>query len=186
MIEVEGLADEPDLGARLLEGDVIVLRGCMQALGLFDSLRETSLEGIRQGAGEEIARRVAEEGFEALHEIVDAKDLPPITDAVYRVVAEAAPGWLDGVLHGALGVSKPFYFERQPNVRFLLPYDVAVAHRAAYQRFAKTHGEGKITPHGPHRDSWLDCPTNSVNVWIAVGRVRKGNGLSIFTASYDR
>ncbi|MGH0028590.1 MAG: Rieske 2Fe-2S domain-containing protein [Myxococcota bacterium] len=188
VLEFEGLAtspsDAPNVGSQLLQGDVVLLRGCMQALGLFDALRGASLEGIRRAAGDETARRVESEGFEALHRIVDAADLPAVTDAVYRVVADAAPDWLDGILHGALGVTRPFYFERQPNVRFLLPYDAAMGHGKAYQRFAKTHGEGKITPHGPHRDSWLDCPTNAVNVWIAVGPVKTGNGLSIFTDAY--
>lgn len=186
VLEIEGLSGTPDLGSRLLAGDVVVLRGCMQALGLFDSLRGASLEGIRRAAGDQVADRVANEGFEAMHRLVDAADLPAVTESVYRVVADAAPDWLDGILHGALGVTRPFYFERQPNVRFLIPYDCAMGHGSAYQRFARTHGEGKITPHGPHRDSWLDCPTNAVNVWIAVGPVRKGNGLSIFSEAYGR
>lgn len=186
VVEIEGLDGSPDVGARLLRGEVIVLRGCMQAIGLFDALRDTSLSGIRRGAGDAVAERVEREGFESLHRILGADQLPPVTEAVYDAVAKAAPGWLDAILRGALGVTRPFYFERQPNVRFLLPYETAVAHQAAYREFAKSHGEGKITPHGPHRDSWLDCPTNAVNVWIAVGRVRRGNGLSIFPDAYDK
>jgi nitrite reductase/ring-hydroxylating ferredoxin subunit len=69
-------------------------------------------------------------------------------------------------------------------VRFLIPHALAQAHREAYHQFAKAHGQGKITAHDPHRDSWLDCPDNAINVWIAVGPVRKGNGLSIFPECY--
>ena len=37
-----------------------------------------------------------------------------------------------------------------------------------------------MTPHPPHRDSWVDCPDNVINVWIAVGPIPRGNGLTIF------
>jgi len=186
ILEIEGLAESPDVGSRLLQGDVVLLRGCLQALGLFDTVRDASLSGIRNAAGDEVAQRVAREGFASLHRIVDAARIPDVTDAVYQVVAKEAPAWLDGILHGALGVTRPFFFERQPNVRFLIPFAAARGNGQAFKRFAKTHGEGKITPHGPHRDSWLDCPTNAVNVWIAVGPVRRGNGLTIFTEAYDK
>jgi nitrite reductase/ring-hydroxylating ferredoxin subunit len=186
ILEIDGLAESPDVGSRLLQGDVILLRGCLQALGLFDVVRDASLAGIRNAAGEEVAERVAREGFESLHRIVEAARIPEVTEAVYQVVAREAPAWLDGILHGALGVTRPFFFERQPNVRFLIPFASARGNGQAFKRFAQSHGEGKITPHGPHRDSWLDCPTNAVNVWIAVGPVRRGNGLTIFTEAYDK
>ena len=53
-----------------------------------------------------------------------------------------------------------------------------------YKQFARRRGDGKITPHNPHRDSWVDCPANLINVWVAVGPVSTGNGLTIYPESY--
>jgi nitrite reductase/ring-hydroxylating ferredoxin subunit len=78
-----------------------------------------------------------------------------------------------------------FYFETSPNVRFHVPFDTTRGDRALFNDFTKKHGEGKLTAHGPHRDSWLDCPDNGVNVWIAIGRVRRGNGLTVYRNEYE-
>jgi nitrite reductase/ring-hydroxylating ferredoxin subunit/ectoine hydroxylase-related dioxygenase (phytanoyl-CoA dioxygenase family) len=112
--------------------------------------------------------------------VVDVAQIPAITDAVYRIVSGQAMHWAEKVVRDSLKVERPFYSERNPNVRFLVPHDLAAAHRRAYREFAKSRGQGKITPHGPHRDSWFDCPDNTINVWIAIGRVQTGNGLAIF------
>ena len=34
--------------------------------------------------------------------------------------------------------------------------------------------------HDPHTDSMVKCPTNSINIWLAIGRVTLGNGFSIW------
>ena len=184
LVRLEAAPYPADLAARVLAGELFVLRGCMQGLDLFEELRAASLEGIRSATSAAVAERVEREGFEALHRIVDATQIPRITDEVYHVVKRRAPSWLEKIVRGALGVTSRFFFERQPNVRFMVPYELSVTPRKAFKEFARTHGDGKITPHGPHRDGWLDCPVNALNVWIAVGPVLTGNGLSIFPAVY--
>jgi nitrite reductase/ring-hydroxylating ferredoxin subunit len=78
------------------------------------------------------------------------------------------------------------YYEETPNVRFHIPYDLAREHKSSFNEFAKDYGQGKIVAHGPHRDSWLDCPSNGVNLWFAIGRVRRGNGLTVYARDYGR
>jgi nitrite reductase/ring-hydroxylating ferredoxin subunit len=87
---------------------------------------------------------------------------------------------------GAFPDVKHFYFEDTPNVRFHIPYDLARAYSSSFREFAKAYGEGKIAAHGPHRDSWLDCPANGANLWFAIGPVRRGNGLTVYEDDYDR
>ena len=149
-------------------------------------LEETSLEGIRKAVGHEVADRVRRVGFDRIHDVVDSEDIPRITEAVYRLVTRAAPHFLKQFVPPVFGVSGNFYFEREPNVRFHVPYDCAAPRRQQYQQFARRRGQGKVTAHGPHRDSWLNCPDNAVNAWIAVGPVRFGNGLTFFPETYGR
>ena len=130
--------------------------------------------------------KIRESGFENLHQYVPAADLPDVTDAVYDVMEAYAPSALERRVPGLFNWKRNFYFETSPNIRFHIPYKCAAAHRKQFDAFAEKFGQGKIAPHGPHRDSWLDCPTNAINIWIAIGRVRPGNGLTVFPHDYGR
>lgn len=178
----------PEPGARLqdraLAGEYFHMRGALKKCGVLESMRQASLRGIRREMGDTVARQVEEAGFEHIHEVVSALDIPRITEAAYIEVVDLAPQWLRTVVPLVFGSDTPFYFERFPNVRFHIPYDLAAPHRHAYEEFTKKRGEGKITAHGPHRDSWLDCPTNAVNIWVAVGPVSEGNGMVVFPERY--
>ena len=153
---------------------------------MFGTLTQATQQGIRDCIGPETAKRIADAGFDRLHEFVDPAVLPDLTNAVYKRVAEVSPGLLRRLAPDVLGLQGPFYFERLPNIRFHIPFDLAKRHRKQFDRFADQHGQGKIAPHGPHRDSWLDCPSNAINIWCAIGPVKLGNGLSIYQDVYNR
>jgi nitrite reductase/ring-hydroxylating ferredoxin subunit len=184
-LELDDATGSNDLVERVLGGQVVVLRQALQQLDLFDGLVQASLEGIASSRGDDIAKRAQIDGFDLIHEFVEPLAIPAMTNAVCRAVARVAPSFLDRFVSRVFPGEAAYYFEHFPNVRFHIPYDLASPHRRAYDDFARDHGHGKIAPHGPHRDSWLDCPDNSLNLWIAVGPVSRGNGLSIFSENYD-
>ena len=181
--------DEANAGRNLvdrtLKGEIFVIRGVYDQFPLFKKMIDASLEGIRKSVGEEVAAQSQARGFEHIHEWVAPADIPRMTDAVYDAVRPLAPAFLKNFVGETFPNSKPLYYEETPNVRFHIPYDMARAHKDAYKSFSKSHGEGKITAHGPHRDSWLDCPSNGVNLWFAAGPVRKGNGLTVYKTDYN-
>jgi nitrite reductase/ring-hydroxylating ferredoxin subunit len=183
-VEISGDLPQQDLAARILSGEVVIVRDCLGSAGLMEEVRAASLEGIGRAVGSEVANQLAQDGFETIHDRVGADQIPAITDSVYAIATQKASSWLARLVPAVFGPRNGFYFEREPNVRFLIPHARTQEHRAAYREFAKSHGEGKITAHGPHRDSWFDCPDNVINIWIAVGPVRPGNGLSVFTECY--
>lgn len=170
------------VASRVIRGEVIVLPQCMQALGYFDELKEASLAGIRQAVGEKKAARVRAFGFEAVHTIVDLNELTTIVRYNSEIFRALAPTLLRKLVKAVFQTEKPFYFEAEPNVRFVFPYD-EVAKRKELSRF---HSSGKIIARCPHHDSWYDCPTNSINIWIAVGAVKNGNGLSLYPQVYGK
>lgn len=182
----EGDARPADLVARVMAGELFVLRRCMQRIGLLEELRAASLEGVRRVAGAEVTAKVDAEGFDQIHRHVGLEEIAAITDEIYRVTAPHAHRWVARIMPDVLGVPHPYYFERRPNIRFVVPYDRMMEDAAFLARFTKRHGRGKITLHPPHRDSWVDCPANTINVWIAVGPVPEGNGITIFPDAFTR
>lgn len=162
---------------KILNGEVFVARKELQSFDLMGIMVEASLAGIAKSVGSEVAERVRQLGFERIHEVVPAADILKITDGVYEEMLRIAPHFLQSYIPKAFPEAKPLYFELYPNVRFHIPYALAADHRKTFEGF---RGEGKVVAHGPHRDSWLNCPDNGVNVWIAIGPVQQGNGLTIF------
>lgn len=185
-IEIKTLREIDGLAQRILDGEVFVLRRGLQQLGLYETLVEASLAGIRATAGEDTAGKVREAGFDRIHEWVNPGDLPALTDAVYGVMTPMAHDVLGTLVPRVFPDGGSYYYERSPNVRFHIPFDRAAQHRREFSKFAEKHGEGKIAAHGPHRDQWVDCPSNAINVWIAIGPVRRGNSLTVFARDYRR
>jgi nitrite reductase/ring-hydroxylating ferredoxin subunit len=178
-------AGEPDLKERVLAGEVVVVRGGLQRAGLLEPILKMSLEAVADEIGPDAAAAVAARGFEKIHEIVPASEIPRLTDEIYERVAARAPQDLSILVPSIFAGVRRHYFETSPNVRFHVPFDTTQGDQALFNDFTKKHGEGKLTAHGPHRDSWLDCPDNGVNVWIAIGRVRSGNGLTVYRNEYE-
>lgn len=185
-IEVRDFQEHKNLASQILGGQVAVARGLLPNLDLLDDFAEGTLNGIRKVKGDAVAANIRQAGFERFHEFVEAADLPAVTDAVYREMEALAPKALKRLVPALFHTGGAFYFESSPNVRFHIPFGLAAAHKKQFDEFALQHGQGKIAPHGPHRDSWLDCPANTINLWIAIGRVRHGNGLTIFADDYGR
>ncbi|MBK7284256.1 MAG: phytanoyl-CoA dioxygenase family protein [Sphingomonadales bacterium] len=170
---------------RLLGGEVIVVRQGLASFGVFDGMLVEQHCGCLGHLGNELTDAILAIGIERIHEIVAPERIPAMTDAIYRAIEAKAPDYLSRLMPDLFG-DRDYYFETAPNVRFHIPYDSARQNAGAYANFVKKRGEGKLTAHGPHRDSWLDCPDNGVNIWIAFGHVQKGNGLTVFTKEYNK
>jgi len=177
-------AEGADLAARVLAGEIRTIRGGLQRAGVFDELRSALLRGIERATDASVASRARGEGLDRIHRWVGAEAIPAITDAAYREVTPIASRLVARLVETLLPEAGTFYYEREPNVRFHIPYDIAAGHRREFDRFARKRGQGKISAHAPHRDHWLDCPDNVINLWIAIGPVIEGNGLTLFPEHY--
>lgn len=173
-----------ELEASVLRGEVIVMRNALQSFDCMELIEQAACIGVEKSSGKKVADLARSEGFHRIHEWVSAEEIPALTDAVYDEIRPLAGELLRKIVPGMFPGIDAYYYERTPNVRFHIPYDIASKHQKAYKKFGKDHGQGKITAHGPHRDSWLDCPSNGINLWFAVGRIRPGNGLTVFTDDY--
>ena len=160
--ETEETSTRVGLAQRIIDGEVFVYRQALQAFGLYDMWKDATLRGITKSVGQEVADRCAADGFHRVHEWVPATEIPKMTDAVYDEIAAVAPEFLERFMAGAFPDVKNFYYEPKPNVRFHIPFDLARGFKKEFDEFAKDYGQGKISAHGPHRDSWLDCARERV------------------------
>jgi nitrite reductase/ring-hydroxylating ferredoxin subunit len=182
--EITDPTAEDGLVERVLAGEVVVVRGGLQRSGLLEAMVARSYAALRETEGEETVRAVEAVGFERIHEIVPIADIPAVTDRIYKSVTDAAAQDLRKLIPTIFKGVRDYYYEAAPNVRFHVPFDETRAHAALFNTFAEKRGQGKLSAHGPHRDSWLDCPDNGINIWFAIGRVRRGNGLTVYRDQY--
>ncbi len=178
------ITSESNLAARGLAGEVIVIRGGMQHAGVFDEIIRAVSAGVSDAAGAESAAAVEAAGIEQIHEFVNPESIPAVTDAAYARLTPLAAQFMDRLAASLFPERQQWYFEREPNVRFHIPYDIAMGFRKAFDKFAEKRGHGKVAAHGPHRDYWLDCPDNALNLWAALGPVVPGNGLTVYAEHF--
>lgn len=173
--------DNKKVKSRVLNGEVFVFRQALQSFDCLQPMLETSLEGIGFVAGDKAADDVRSLGVENIHEVIKGDQILEVTNAVKQLFDERARSFLGPIMLYLFG-AQSFYYEGGINVRFHIPYD----HAKDLSGISDFCWSGKIVPHGPHHDSWYYCPKNCVDVWVALGRITKGNGLSIFEDVYGK
>jgi nitrite reductase/ring-hydroxylating ferredoxin subunit len=187
-LEANGQVIEVPLDAvanEVLSGGIFLVRECLRPEHLL-SIRRISLEMSENVAGCAEAEALRSRGFSEIHQIVTPGVLMKVADAIQREIERIVPDVLRDISTNILLHKQPFHYERHPNVRFHVPFDVWKPHKSEYEEYARDHGEGKLSPHDPHRDGWYRCPENAINIWVAVGRVERGNGMSLYPDVYDR
>lgn len=165
----------------LKNGEIIIISDFLQSTGYFEQLTKASLEGIERVVGRKKTTQISQQGFEAIHKIVDLDELTSVIKSTTDIFRSLAPAFTRVLVSEILQRKEPFFLEKEPNVRFHIPYDVSITKQKEFGGWS-----GKITPHGPHHDSWYSCPVNCINVWIAIGSVKIGNGLSLYPQVYGK
>ena len=168
--------------ARVLNGEILVVRRGLQQIGIYEQITRMSAEALFSSVAPHVVTEVLKNGFERIHEFVKGDELFQIYDRLGQAMEPLAPKLGKLLSREILGWRLPIFVERRPNVRLQVPFDSEYRQKSdvfmpAYKR---PRGDGKLTPHGPHRDSWFDCPSNGINFWIAMGRIIPGNSLMLY------
>lgn len=175
-----------DLTERTKAGEVFVIRGALQRLGLFEEIKQTTLDSISEVCGPALSRAIDADGIEMIHKHVDLPKIESITAASYARTAPRTFDWASRIARDLFHISGAFYFERRPNVRFHVPFDILAKDKETLKKFASARGGGKLSAHPNHRDSWVGCPDNLINIWAAVAPIRKENGLIVFPDAFNQ
>jgi hypothetical protein len=176
-------ADVPFDGvlAQVNQGRLVVVRGALQALGVFDAMYAATLAEVERIVSPAAADSVRTHGVERLHRFLTARQLFDVLDAVTARFTPETGALVSGFARDLLGHRGPIYVGGKFWVRFFVPHDVYHANRTL---FATRPGHLEIL--GPHRDSWFTTPTNAVTLWMAMGRVRRGNSMVIYPELWGR
>jgi len=167
----------PDLHdgiVRIRNNNVCLARGFLQHKGFFDKVVEKVQQVARYKAGCRV-----EWPFEKIHEHISAEKIKLLCTNLAR---ESGPNSLrmmmakftHDVVREDLGVTNKFWLDFQPVVRFYTPHDFWVANKS------QLNLGGHLRIQGPHHDTWFGHATEGMNLWMAIGPVRPGNGLSLY------
>lgn len=158
----------------VLDGRVVLIRGGLQELGLFTPITQAALGTVRRLFGADVHDEVATRGFEQLHRVLTVRQAFQLRQELTKTF-DATSTHLVRAVVGALRQPSDVYVCQHMYVRLMMPEDVV-----ATERELLAEEFGHMIVHSPHRDSWFSHGSNSVNFWVAVGRVRPGNGMLLY------
>jgi hypothetical protein len=169
-----------DLSLReVLAGQIVIVAGWLRRHGMLDAVIQETFGAVADAASPHSAQEVERRGLERLHAVVPT---PQVSAARTMLEARLRPVATRIVLTFAADLSRqrsPIYLGHHSGVRIMLPEQTILPHRAAFEELT-----GFMVPHDLHRDSWYNTGVNSINLWMAISRVRKGNGLVLFPDAY--
>lgn len=171
-----------DLSLReVLAGRIVIVAHWLRRHGGLEEVRRETFGALADATSPGTAQEVERRGLERLHTVVT-----PAQVSVARTLLETRlrPIATEIALAFAASLSRqrsPIYLGHHSGIRIMLPEQAIGAHRAEFEELT-----GFMAPHDLHRDSWYNTGVNSINLWMAVSRVRKGNGLLVFPDAYRR
>ena len=169
-----------DLG-EILNGKLLVWRGALAGGDRLGRYRRAIVDRISTMIARDTARAVSDRGLESLHRHVSILDMRCLTDALSNDLKAEAEPFVRFFLRHARRDPRPIYYAPDAWMRFMAPESLA---QESLPGIAGYYGH--LVAHDPHRDSWFSQATNVVNLWIAVGRVSKHNGLLLYPTEYGK
>lgn len=165
---------------KVRSGAIVQSKNLLQNLGYFDKITQITLQIISDCASESQAKNIEEYGFEQLHNFLTAEQIYKINDNLSESIKPILGKMVYDFVKIKLGYEKDFFIDNKPVVRFFTPHDY-------YSRNPVLAGkQGFLKIQGPHHDTWFGHATEGLNIWMAIGRVIHGNGLSIYPEVWGR
>ncbi|GHE02825.1 phytanoyl-CoA dioxygenase family protein [Streptomyces alanosinicus] len=176
----ESCLAELDL-SHILRGRLAVIRGGADLLATPEPLHRTALASVASAIAPGAAEQLAERGLERLHTIAGVEEIRAVRDELDGCLRQAARQLLLRFARALPPQGRRLYVSNHLGVR-IMPPQAAVDGREG----ELTDYTGFLIPAHAHVDSWFNTPVNSVNLWMAVSRVRRDNGLIIWPNAFRR
>lgn len=165
----------------VLAGRIVIVTGWLRHHGMLEVVRRETFSAVADVASPRTGQEVQRRGLEQLHTVVT-----PAQVSAARTMLETRlrPVATRIALTFAASLSPQrcaIYLGHHSGVRIMLPEQTIATHRTAFEELT-----GFMVPHDLHRDSWYNTGVNSINLWMAISRVRKGNGLLVFPDAYQQ
>ena len=155
----------------VLDGQVVILPQHLQQINHFQRLTKIIFTSIQRKCGVDIRNKVEEMGIEYIHTVLNSKQLIAVYNQVRGRIKSYLPTVMIDIAH-SLGLQH-FYVHQNSLARFIVPLE--------YLDDSFKGLMGRLYPYkGAHQDSSQQVPLNAINFWIAIGQIKKDNGLEIY------
>jgi len=169
--------DPSDILASVRSGEVVVVPQAMQRLGRHGEVVETTLSAIRAACGAAAADEIARRGLEQLHEVLQGIQLERAAHEIHTRLLLLYPRLMKAIGREILGLKRPFYVPYIATTRLFVPHQ---RDASGLEQFSLENSALLLNRYPVHRDSWFITPINALNIWIAIGRVTRENGLYFY------
>ncbi|MFF7727012.1 phytanoyl-CoA dioxygenase family protein [Streptomyces sp. NPDC008001] len=163
----------------VLDGALVVVKGGLHHGGALERIRRETGRAVAQALpGPRAARAGA--SLEKLHLEAHTEQIASIRTDLETRLRALAETVLRDVARSLEPQGRRLYLGGHLGIRIMPPQHSLAAG-------SEPPGlEGFLTPREAHIDSWFNTAVNSVNLWMAVGPVRRGNGLVFYPGAYRR
>ncbi|MBB5936421.1 phytanoyl-CoA dioxygenase family protein [Streptomyces zagrosensis] len=163
----------------VLEGELVIIKGGLHRGGATEAIRRETLTVVARALPALDPQRVGT-SLERLHHHADIAQIAAIRTDLETALRPLSETVLHDVARALAPQDAPLYLGGHLGIRVMPPLQ-------SIERGSEPPAlEGFLTPRDAHVDSWFNTAVNSVNLWMAVGRVRRGNGLVFYPAAYGR
>jgi len=157
-------------------GNVIKVDGLLKELNYYDYLVNFLHKIASAKFNKKVSKYLADNGFENIHKVNPTiQELTEYILTVRKGVSYFQGSLMSSIVYHLFKKKDFFYNEMEPNIRYHLPITYMTRENKKYAE--KRLSTGQATVHGPHIDSWFWHPYNTINVWAAIGKITKHNGL---------
>lgn len=163
----------------ILAGRIVIVAGWLTRHGMLETVRRETFDVLAHAASARTAQEVKRRGLERLHNMVTAPQASTARTMLETRLRPTATQIAQTFVTSLPRQRSPIYLGHHSGVRIMLPEQTIVPHRTAFEELT-----GFMVPHELHRDSWYNTGINSINLWMAISRVRKGNGLLVYPDAY--
>lgn len=154
----------------------MVLPQHLQRLNLQHDFKNTVLTSIAHECGNQIRSRVSARGIEYLHLLLTAEQIAAVYKRVEAELYNVLPDAMNRITL-SLNIPRPLYIHNNSIARIMVPVEQLVD--------SFKFLPGRLYPYdGVHQDPFPDL--NVVNFWIAIGHVKKDNGIAIYPDAWGQ
>ncbi|MFF5718914.1 phytanoyl-CoA dioxygenase family protein [Streptomyces buecherae] len=163
----------------VLTGELLVLKGGLHRGGALRAIRCKTLATVARTLPTVDPQKVGV-SLERLHHHADTAQIAAIRTNLETALRPLSEAVLHDVAHALAPQDAPLYLGGHLGIRVMPPL------RSIQPGAEPPSVEGFLTPRDAHVDSWFNTAVNSINLWMAVGQVRRGNGLVFYPAAYGK
>lgn len=164
-----------DAVQRIATGDILLVRRGLQRAGLWEEIELTLWEAIAEALGQDRMACLRKTGLGSMHLLLTGEQIKRCNEAAHRRFNSIARSYVPKLVRDVVGYRGPGFYDQNSVIRFYVPVGFHRANREVLET-----RPGYTKPQGPHVDTWFGHATSGLNLWMAIGPVRRGNGLALF------